>query len=169
MICKITSRYSRPCNDARGWSANDHTKRLMPLTGTTRSLVEQTDSRRGYRATGTVRGFGSHRPGTGADGAAGEQHPAASRRGPHRCSEHHPEDQRNSWIDGRHQSATFNDWNDGDNGDETSRDGRPSGEIVGIETGGQPCLSLMHPLRYPLALRVPTLDASCSLVWRTWI
>ena len=70
-----------------------------------------------------------------------EPHPA-----PRRCIERLPEGQRNSRVDGRHQNATLKDRNDGDNGYETAKRGRPSGEIVGIEAGWQPCLSLIHPL-----------------------
>lgn len=67
-------------------------------------------------------------------------HPA-----PRRCGEYLPEDQQRSRFKGRHKIATPENPNDGDNGDETARGCKPSGENVGIETGWQPGLSSIHP------------------------
>ncbi len=65
---------------------------------------------------------------------------------PRRGGEHLPQDQQDLRVDGRHQSAPLKDRKDGDNGYETAGGGRPSGDIVGIEEGWQPGLSLIHPV-----------------------
>jgi len=92
--------------------------------------------------------------GRGCPGAAVEEpvsmglkpHPA-----PRRCIERLPDDHRNSRVDGRHQNATLKDRSDGDNGYETAKRGRPSGEIVGTQAGWQPCLSSIHPVDWDSA------------------
>lgn len=73
-------------------------------------------------------------------------HTPISSTGPAQSHRAVSEGQRNSRVEVRHQNATLRDRNDGDNAYETAKHGRPSGETVGIEAGGQPGLSLIHPV-----------------------